>query len=381
MEYTVDIEVERPYTVHIGTFLLERVGDIARSVCEGGRALVVTDSNVGPLYAPPVMESLEKSGFTTRLATFEAGEQHKTGETFLDLLDAAARAELGRSDLVVALGGGVVGDLAGFVAASYMRGIAYIQVPTSLLAMVDSSVGGKTAIDLPAGKNLAGAFWQPRAVIADVGCLGTLDDAQFADGCGEVVKHAAIADADLFACLEETPLTPELLKRDLGRVAYLIARNVDIKRAVVAADERESGMRKLLNFGHSIGHGVEAAEGYRLGHGACVAIGMVAIASASVTAGVCPEEVPDRIASLLVRHGLPLETKADSRSVFEAALHDKKRSGDAIDLVVPRGIGSASIARTPIEEFKRILEVGLACAEAYADRDDAAHNHQETRDA
>ena len=321
MEYTVDIEVERPYTVHIGTFLLERVGDIARSVCEGGRALVVTDSNVGPLYAHPVMESLEKSGFTTRLATFEAGEQHKTGETFLDLLDAAARAELGRSDLVVALGGGVVGDLAGFVAASYMRGIAYIQVPTSLLAMVDSSVGGKTAIDLPAGKNLAGAFWQPRAVIADVGCLGTLDDAQFADGCGEVVKHAAIADADLFACLEETPLTPELLKRDLGRVAYLIARNVDIKRAVVAADERESGMRKLLNFGHSIGHGVEAA------------------------------------------------------------LHDKKRSGDAIDLVVPRGIGSASIARTPIEEFKRILEVGLACAEAYADRDDAAHNHQETRDA
>ncbi len=381
MEYTVDIEVERPYTVHIGTFLLERVGDIARSVCEGGRALVVTDSNVGPLYAPPVMESLEKSGFTTRLATFEAGEQHKTGETFLDLLDAAARAELGRCDLVVALGGGVVGDLAGFVAASYMRGIAYIQVPTSLLAMVDSSVGGKTAIDLPAGKNLAGAFWQPRAVIADVGCLGTLDDAQFADGCGEVVKHAAIADADLFACLEETPLTPELLKRDLGRVAYLIARNVDIKRAVVAADERESGMRKLLNFGHSIGHGVEAAEGYRLGHGTCVAIGMVAIASASVTAGVCPEEVPDRIASLLVRHGLALETKADSRSVFEAALHDKKRSGDAIDLVVPRGIGSASIARTPIEEFKRILEVGLACAEAYADRDDAAHNHQETRDA
>ena len=256
MEYTVDIEVERPYTVHIGTFLLERVGAIARGVCEGGRALVVTDSNVGPLYAPPVVESLEKSGFTTRLATFAAGEQHKTGETFLDLLDAAARAELGRSDLVVALGGGVVGDLAGFVAASYMRGIAYIQVPTSLLAMVDSSVGGKTAIDLPAGKNLAGAFWQPRAVIADVGCLGTLDDAQFADGCGEVVKHAAIADADLFACLEETPLTPELLKRDLGRVAYLIARNVDIKRAVVAADERESGMRKLLNFGHSIGHGI-----------------------------------------------------------------------------------------------------------------------------
>ena len=158
-----------------------------------------------------------------------------------------------------------MGDVAGFAAATYMRGIAYVQVPTTLLAMVDSSVGGKTAIDLENGKNLAGAFWQPRAVIADVGCLGTLSDEQFADGCGEVVKHAVIADAELFEELERTPLTPDLLKRDLSRVAWFIARNIDIKRAVVEQDEREGGLRKLLNFGHSIGHGIEAAEGYRLG--------------------------------------------------------------------------------------------------------------------
>ena len=204
------------------------------------------------------------------------------------MLGRAAAHGMDRSDLIVALGGGVVGDVAGFVAATYMRGIDYVQVPTTLLAMVDSSVGGKTAIDLPAGKNLAGAFWQPRAVIADIGCLATLSEAQFADGCGEVVKHAAIADADLFAELEATPLTLDLLKSDLDRAAWLIARNVDIKRAVVAADEREAGMRKMLNFGHTIGHGIEAAERYRLGHGTCVGIGMLAMASASVAAASAP---------------------------------------------------------------------------------------------
>lgn len=365
--YSLDIDVPSPYTVRIGTFLLERVGEISRSVCTGSRALIITDDNVGPLYIAPVKDGLVEAGFETTVATFPAGEEHKRASTYIDLLEAAAKAELGRQDLIVALGGGVVGDMAGFVAATYMRGIPFVQVPTTLLAMVDSSVGGKTAIDLGAGKNLAGAFWQPKAVIADVGCLGTLSDGQFADGCGEVVKHAVIADAELFEELERTPLTPALLKSDLDRVAYLIARNVDIKRAVVVADEREEGMRKLLNFGHSIGHGVEAALGYRLGHGTCVGIGMVAIASSSVTAGVCPEEVPDRIVALLHAHGLSLAFDASPERVYEEALHDKKRTGDHIDLVVPRGIGAVSIAPAALDEFRRILEVGLACVGAYAE--------------
>ena len=377
--YTLDIDTELPYKVHIGTFLLEQVGQIAREAVPGaGRALVVTDSNVGPLYGAPVMDGLEAAGFAAELTAFEAGEKSKTVETLSMVLERAASAGLTRGDVIVALGGGVVGDVAGLAAATYMRGIALIQVPTSLLAMVDSSVGGKTAVNLDAGKNLAGAFWQPSAVVADIGCLGTLADAQFADGCAEVVKHALIADAELFEELERTPLTPELLKTDLARVAWLIARNIDIKRAVVVQDEREAGIRKLLNFGHSIGHGVEAAEGYRLGHGACVGIGMVAIASASVTAEICPDDVPERIARLLKAHGLSLAFDAEPERVYEEALHDKKRSGDLIELVVPRGVGAAALAPTPVDEFRRILEVGLACTRALDDElDEAASGHEE----
>lgn len=377
--YTFDINTERPYKVHIGTFLLEQVGQIARKAVPGaGRALVVTDSNVGPLYGAPVMDGLEAAGFTAELAAFEAGEKSKTMETLSMVLERAASAGLTRGDVIVALGGGVVGDVAGLAAATYMRGVALIQVPTSLLAMVDSSVGGKTALNLGAGKNLAGAFWQPSAVVADIGCLGTLEDAQLADGCAEVVKHALIADAELFEELEHTPLTPELLKTDLARVAWLIARNIDIKRAVVVQDEREAGIRKLLNFGHSIGHGLEAAEGYRLGHGTCVGIGMVAIASASVTAELCPEDAPERIARLLKAHGLSLAFDAEPERVYEEALHDKKRSGDLIELVVPRGVGAAALAPTPVDEFRRILEVGLACTRALDEElDEVASGHEE----
>ena len=358
--YALDIDTSQPYRVLIGTFLLEQAGPLTREVCEkAAKALIITDSNVGPLYAAPVKSSFEHTGFTVELATFEAGEAHKRMDTFSRLLETCAEAELTRRDVIVALGGGVVGDMAGFVAATYMRGIAFVQVPTTLLAMVDSSVGGKTAIDLAAGKNLAGAFWQPKLVLADVGCLGTLTDDQFADGCGEVVKHAAIADADLFAELERTPLTPALLKGDLNRVAWLIARNIDIKRAVVVADERESNLRKLLNFGHSIGHGVEAAERYRLGHGTCVGIGMVAITAAAESQGACPAGTTARIAALLHAHGLSLAHTVAADQVYAEALHDKKRSGSSIDLVVLRDIGQAAIAPTPLDEFRRIIGAGL----------------------
>ena len=224
--------------------------------------------------------------------------------------------------------------------------------------MVDSSVGGKTAIDLENGKNLAGAFWQPRAVIADVGCLGTLSDEQFADGCGEVVKHAVIADAELFEELERTPLTPDLLRRDLSRVAWLIARNIDIKRAVVEQDEREGGLRKLLNFGHSIGHGIEAAEGYRLGHGTCVGIGMVAIASASVTAELCPEDVPERIARLLTAHGLSLAFQADPGRCIARRFTIKNAPATPSTSWCRAASAPRRSPPTPIEEFHRIPRSG-----------------------
>lgn len=357
--YTLDIDTERPYRVLIGTLLLEHCGEIVREASGGSRALVVTDTNVGPLYAAPVSRSLEEAGYDTRVHVFEAGEEHKRAETYLAILEDAASHEMTRGDVVVALGGGVVGDVAGFAAATYMRGCHFVQIPTSLLAMVDSSVGGKTAIDLVCGKNLVGAFWQPDVVIADVGCLATLEPDQFIDGCGEVVKHAAIADEELFCELEQTPLTRELLLADLSRVAYLIARNIDIKRAVVGADERESGVRKLLNFGHSIGHAVETCSDFRLGHGACVAIGMVAMATACVRSGLCDPSVRDRIRALAAAHGLPTSCDFTADELYAAALHDKKRSGDAIDLVLPEHIGTCRIAHVPLPEFKKLIALGI----------------------
>ena len=357
--HIIDVTTTKPYQVALGTMLLERTGEIVRGACGGTRAVIITDSNVGPLYAHIVRESLEHEGYTVSIFTFPAGEEHKCASTLIDALEFIAEAQLSRSDCVVALGGGVTGDLAGFAAATYMRGCHFVQMPTSLLAMVDSSVGGKTAIDLKAGKNLAGAFWQPDVVIADIGCLGTLEDDRVADGCGEVIKHGVITDAELFATLEQTPLTADLIRSDLALVERLIARNIEIKRDVVVADERESNLRKLLNFGHSIGHAVEACANYQLGHGTCVAIGMVAIARAAAARGVCAPDVPQRIEAVCRAHGLATRTACSVDDIFEAALHDKKRAGDAIDIVLPHRVGACSIEHVSLAAFKTLIEDGI----------------------
>ena len=358
--YTIDVNASRPYRVHVGTFLLEAAGGIVRASCGGGKAAIVTDTTVGPLYAPVLRESLERAGYEVHVITFPAGEENKRAGTLVDILEAMAAREFTRGDAVIALGGGVVGDVAGFAAATYMRGCPLAQVPTSLLAMVDSSVGGKTAIDLEAGKNLAGAFWQPSAVLADVGALGTLSAEQFADGCGEVVKHGVIADPALFEALEAAPLTLDLLMRSVSAVGDIVARNVEIKRDVVAADEREAGARKLLNFGHSIGHAVEALEGYRLGHGTCVAAGMRLITRAAEALGVCEQGCAARIEAVCRAQGIHAPVRFGAEEIFQATLHDKKRHGEAIDLVIPHAIGDCEIVSTPLPEFRRIIELGLA---------------------
>ena len=318
MAITIDIDTARPYQVHVGTFLLEQAGPLVRATAGGTKAVIVTDTNVGPLYQMPVKQSLEASGYEVSICTFEAGEAHKRAETYVAILEFVAEHELSRSDVIVALGGGVVGDVAGFAAATYMRGCKFVQIPTSLLAMVDSSVGGKTAIDLAAGKNL-----------------------------------------ELFAELEKTPLTLELLNRDVARVALIIARNIDIKRAVVVADERETNQRKLLNFGHSAGHAVEACEHFELGHGNCVSIGMGIITRAAALHGICDAELPGRIEELCARHGLKTRCELSADAVFAEALHDKKRAGDTIDLVIPHGIGRCSIDRTPLSTFHELIAEGL----------------------
>ena len=359
MNHTIEVATGRPYQVIIGTRLLEQAGSLIRETCGGAKAVVVSDTNVGPLYARIVEASLVEAGYDASTFTFVAGEASKRADTYVAILEHMAACELTRGDVVVALGGGVTGDLAGFAAATYMRGCKLVQMPTSLLAMVDSSVGGKTAIDLSGGKNLAGAFWQPWLVLADIGCLATLSPEQFADGCGEVIKHAVIADADLFAALEASPLTLDALMRDLTFAGAVIARNVEIKRDVVSMDERESGPRKLLNFGHSIGHAIEAAADYTLGHGTCVAAGMVAIARATARLGACDDSVPRRIGRLAQAHGLACTARFDADELFAAALHDKKRAGDAIDLIIPHAIGACSIERVGLEDFHQIIRLGI----------------------
>ena len=260
METIVPVScASRAYEVHVGVGNLASVGPVARKAAGGERACVVTETNVGPLYAEAVKASLENAGYVASIVTFPAGEQHKRLSTLEGILEALAEEQLTRDDVVVALGGGVTGDMAGLAAAMYLRGIQVVQVPTSLLAMVDSSVGGKVAVDLAHGKNLCGFFWQPSAVVADVACLRTIEPELFRDSVGEVVKHAVLTDPDMLGLLSQKPLVSDAFAED--EVARIVAENVRIKRDVVDADEREQGLRQTLNLGHTIGHGIEAASG------------------------------------------------------------------------------------------------------------------------
>lgn len=357
MSTQIDVSTpSRSYQVHVGRHILGQVGQLVRQAAGGSVAAVVSDSNVAPLYAQQVLDSLQAAGYRTALITFPAGEQSKRLGTLGDILEQLAQAELSRDDVVVALGGGVTGDMAGLAAAMYLRGCQVAQVPTSLLAMVDSSVGGKTAVDLEAGKNLAGAFFQPSVVVADVDCLGTLSHDLLTDSCGEVIKHGVIADADLFREVSEHPLNaPGYAPEDMERV---VARNVQIKRDVVDADERERGLRQTLNFGHTIGHAIEAASDFHLGHGTCVACGMCCIARASVRKGWCAPEVAQAIEQAVAAYGLPTQTSLDHDTIFHYATHDKKRHGTHVNVVVPLRIGQVEVRRIDLDQLRELIDLG-----------------------
>lgn len=348
---TIPVNTSRSYCVHIGAGLLADLGKETAALIKPGKAAILSDSHVWPLHGKTAAESLEKAGFETVSFVFPAGESSKTGNTYLSILNFLAENHITRSDCIVALGGGVVGDMAGFAAATFLRGVAYIQVPTTLLAAVDSSVGGKTAIDLPAGKNLAGAFYQPKLVLCDTHTLNTLPEDIFRDGCAEVIKYGVLYDPELFAHLAQNAL-------DFDR-EYVIARCVELKRDVVMEDEFDTGARMRLNLGHTFGHGIEAMSNFTISHGKAVAIGMAIVSRAAVSCGICSTSTKDSVLALLRQFGLPTETNCPSQDIYRCALSDKKRSGGTVNLIIPERIGFCRIAPTPVEKLQTFLEAGL----------------------
>lgn len=342
---TVTITASQTYDVLIGSGLLSQLGAAAAKFGNAKKVCIVSDSNVWPLYGETAKRSLEEAGFQIISFVFPAGEASKNGITYLELLNYLAENQLTRTDLIVALGGGVVGDLAGFAAASYLRGIRFIQVPTTLLAAVDSSVGGKTAIDLPAGKNLAGAFWQPSIVLCDTDTLSTLPSDIFRDGCAEVIKYAILYDSSLFALLEQQGLS---FDRET-----VIGRCIELKRNVVMEDEYDTGARMKLNLGHTIGHGIEAKSNFTISHGCAVAVGIAIVCRASH----CQDT--ERIIALLKKFGLPTKTIYTAEELFSYTLSDKKRSGSSVSMILSDSIGNCRITPTPVAQLKSFIEAGL----------------------
>jgi 3-dehydroquinate synthase len=332
---------ERAYPIHLGAGILERTELYAPHVRR--TAAIISDEIVAPLYCDPVRKALESAGVRVLEVLVEAGEPAKAWATLERVFDRLLEARCGRDTTVVALGGGVVGDLAGFAAATYQRGVPFIQVPTTLLAQVDSSVGGKTAINHPRGKNLIGAFHQPVAVISDVATLDTLSDRELRAGLAEVIKHGAALDAAFFAWLERH--MDELLARERAALMHAVRRSCELKAAVVAEDERETGRRALLNLGHTFGHAIEAATGFGPWlHGEAVAAGMVLAADLSTRAGLLARADAERIAVLIGRAGLPTRAPAIERSRWQELMSvDKKNAAGQMRFVLLEGIGRAKL--------------------------------------
>ncbi|MBQ9082926.1 MAG: 3-dehydroquinate synthase [Clostridia bacterium] len=348
---TVKVEVSGSYCVDIGAGLLEELGVRALEVAKGTAAVIVSDDTVNALYGDRAETALVRSGFSVCRFVFPHGEASKNGTTYLNLLQFLAEHSITRSDLLVALGGGVTGDLTGFAAATFLRGIRFVQVPTTLLAAVDSSVGGKTGIDLPAGKNLAGAFYQPKRVVCDYETLRTLPPDIFADGCAEVIKYSILGSPELYDHLLEKGA-------DFDTEA-VIAQCVAMKRDVVRDDEFDTGRRQLLNLGHTIAHGIEACSHYEISHGRAVAMGMAIIARAAARKGYCTAECAEAIERVIRRFGLPVETEYSAAALTQWALSDKKRAGNRITLVVPRKIGHCDLVKIPVSELQDWMEAGL----------------------
>ena len=350
---TIHVTASREYDVVIGAGLLEDCGErIAAAVPGAEKAVICTDSTVYPLYAERVAASLKTAGFVVLEYVFPAGERSKTLDTWQRMLCFLAENRVSRSDVVVALGGGVAGDMAGFAAACYQRGVRLVQIPTTLLAAVDSSVGGKTAVDLPAGKNLAGAFWQPSLVLCDTDALHTLPEAIRRDGCAEIIKYGVLDGETLFSALENC--LPDTISEDI------LARCVEIKRDVVAADEFDTGARRLLNLGHTAAHAAERLSDYSLSHGRAVAMGLCAMARACAVRRLCSKNDAARIEALIKKCGLPTELPFTAEALAEAALSDKKRAGSTLPIITIEALGHCTVRKIDASDYAAWLIRGGA---------------------
>lgn len=348
---TIRVRTAPAYDVTIGPGLLGECGRLLNEALPPCHMAVVTDSTVAPLYLEKAVTGLQEAGYQVSAYIFPAGEGSKNLHTLSNILEFLAEARLTRAGCVAALGGGVTGDMAGLAAAIYLRGIQYVQLPTTLLSAVDSSVGGKTAIDLRAGKNLAGAFLQPAAVLCDTDCLKTLPPEVFAGGAAEAIKTGILCDESLFALFEDGALA--------AAPAEVIARCVAFKAGVVERDEKEQNERRLLNLGHTVGHAIEKCSNFTIPHGHAVAAGTAIIARAAERLGWTEEPVAGRIAACLEKNRLPVTTDFGPEALALAALSDKKRAGDSITVVVPKKIGRCELKKLPIAELPPVLRAGL----------------------
>lgn len=344
----IHINTSDEYDVIISKNILDKTGELAKTVIKPCKIAVISDDRVYPLYGERVKKSLEDAGFETQAYIFPNGEKSKNMSEYINMLEFLAENHFTRSDAVAALGGGVTGDMAGFAAASYLRGIKFIQIPTTFLAAVDSSVGGKTGVNLKIGKNLAGAFHQPSLVICDTECLKTLSEDIFADGVAEAIKCGMLENFDMLEKMQ-TEFDAE----------EIIAECVSIKCKVVSEDEHDTGRRQLLNFGHTIGHGIEKNSGYKVTHGHAVSMGMAAITLAAEKEGICQKGTYEYLCNVLKKCNLPTECPFGSEEIYSAALSDKKRNGNSITLVLPKKAGECMLYKTDTEKLLDFIKEGI----------------------
>lgn len=354
----IPVYASTQYEVIIGQGLLDEAGryisEVLKTVGSTGvtemTAVIVSDDNVFPLYGERLKDSLQKDGFRTLEFVFPHGEKNKSLETYGNLLEYMCENHVRRSDMIVALGGGVVGDLAGFAAASYQRGVKFVQVPTSLLAAVDSSVGGKTAVDLKSGKNQVGAFYQPILVLCDTETLKTLPEEEYACGCGEIIKYAILESDEFFDELMEKPVSEQY--------EHVISTCVNIKAHYVENDEFDTGLRMKLNLGHTFGHAVETCSGYTILHGQAVGMGMAMVTRAASEMGLCSKETSDKVLEMLDRYKLPTVISFDAEDMLEVIRVDKKNAGSITNLIVPVSIGNCRIMKIPTDKLIGWIEEG-----------------------